>query len=127
VAADYFQQLIWRTRHKARTEHVPFHHPRPSFDDLLPNEDLVNPYLKLWIYFLAATVEQIDCCHGRRKETRHAHRFFTLTKKFGVHSAQDLRHIFNGFLYHNETLDPYLVALLARAEGPLGGVEEEIT
>ena len=29
VAVDYFQQLIWHTRHKARTEHIPFDHPRP--------------------------------------------------------------------------------------------------
>lgn len=124
VAVDYFQQLLWHTRHKARTEHVPFHHPRPSFDVLLPNKDLVSPHLTLWIYFLAATVEQIDCCRGQRKETGHAHRFFALTKKFGLRSAQDLRRIFNDFLYHSETLDRYLVALLARAEEPLYGTEE---
>jgi hypothetical protein len=127
VAVDYFQQLLWRTRHKARTEHVPFHHPRPSFDDLLPNKDLVSPHLTPWIYFLAATVEQIDCCRGRRKETGHAHRFFALTRKFGFRSAQDLRRIFNDFLYHRETLDRYLVALLARAEEPLYGTEEVTT
>src|SRR4051812_7648210 len=90
VAVDYFQQLIWRTCHKARTEHVPFHHPRPSFDDLLPNRDLVSPHLTLWIYFLAATVEQIDFCRGQRKETRHAYRFFALTGKLGLRSVQDL-------------------------------------
>jgi hypothetical protein len=127
VAVDYFQQLLWRTRHKARTEHVPFHHPRPSFDDLLPNKDLVSPHLTPWIYFLAATVEQIDCCRGQRKETGHAHRFFALTRKFGFRSAQDLRRIFNDFLYHRETLDRYLVALLARAEEPLYGTEEVTT
>jgi hypothetical protein len=127
VAVDYFQQLIWRTRHKARTKHIPFHHPRPSFDDLLPNKGLVSPHLSLWIYFLAATVEQIDRCGGRRKETRHAHRFFTLTRKFGLRLAQDLRCIFNDFLYHSETLDPYLIALLARAEEPLFGTEEVMT
>jgi hypothetical protein len=127
VAVDYFQQLIWRTRHKARTEHVPFHHPRPSFDDLLPNKGLVGPRLSLWIYFLAATVERIDCCRGQRKETGHAHRFFALTRKFGLRLAQDLRRIFKDFLYHSETLDPYLVALLARAEEPLYGTEEVAT
>jgi hypothetical protein len=124
VAVDYFQQLIWRIRHKARTEYVPFHHPRPSFDDLLPNKDLVSPHLTLWIYFLAAIAEQIEFCRGQRKETGHAHRFFALTRKFGLRSAQDLRCIFNDFLYHSETLDPHLVALLARAEERLCGTEE---
>ena len=124
VAVDYFQQLIWHTRHKARTDHIPFHHPRPSFDDLLPNKDLVSPHLTPWIYFLAATVEQIDCCHDKQKETKHAHRFFALMKKFGLRSAQDLRCIFNDFLYHSETLDRYLVALLVRAEQTPSDTEE---
>jgi hypothetical protein len=127
VAVDYFQQLIWRTRHKARTKHVPFHHPRPSFDDLLPNKGLVSPHLSLWIYLLAATVEQIDDCRSQRKGTGHAHRFFALTRKFGLRLAQDLRRIFNDFLYHSETLDPYLIALLAKAEEPLRGTEEVTT
>lgn len=123
VAVDYFQQLIWHTRHKARTDHVPFHHPRPSFDDLLPNKDLVSPHLTPWIYFLAATVEQIDCCHGQQKETGHAHRFFTLMKESGMRSAQDLRRVFQDFLYHSETLDRYLLALLARAEQTFSSTE----
>lgn len=116
VAVDYFQQLIWQTRHKARSQHVPFHHPRPSFDDLLPNPDLVGHHLTLWIYFLAATVEQIDCYHGRRKETGHSHRFFALMKRLDLRSAQDLRCTFKYFLYCGENLDRYLHALLARAE-----------
>jgi hypothetical protein len=116
VAVDYFQQLIWHTRHKARTDHIPFHHPRPSFNDLLPSKDLLSPHLTPWIYFLAATVEQIDCCHGQERETGNAHRFFALLKKLDLRSAQDLRRIFNDFLYHSETLDRYLLALLARAE-----------
>jgi hypothetical protein len=116
VAVDYFQQLIWHTRHKARTDHVPFHHPRPSFDDLLPNKDLVSPHLTAWIYFLAATVEQIDFGHGQQKVTGHAHRFFGLMKMSGLRSAQDLRRVFKDFLYHSETLDRHLLALLARAE-----------
>jgi hypothetical protein len=116
VAIDYFQQLIWHTRHKARTDHVPFHHPRPSFDDLLPNKDLVSPHLTPWIYFLAATVELIACGHGQQKETGHAHRFFALMKECDLRSAQDLRRVFNDFLYHSKTLDRYLLALLARAE-----------
>jgi hypothetical protein len=118
-----FQQLIWHTRHKARTDHVPFHHPRPSFDDLLPNKDLVSPHLTPWIYFLAAIAEQIDCCHGQQKETGHAHRFFALMKESGMRSAQDLRRVFQDFLCHSETLDRDLLALLARAEQTLSSTE----
>jgi len=67
MAIDYFQQLIWCTRHKTRTDHVPFHHPQPSFNDLLPGKGLVGSHLTLWISFLAATVEQIDNYHGQQK------------------------------------------------------------
>jgi hypothetical protein len=116
VAIDYFQQLTWRTRHKTRTDHVPFHHPQPSFNHLLPDKDLVGSHLTLWIYFLAATVEQIDNYHGQQKGTGHAHRFFALMKESGMLSAQDLRRVFKGFLYDIETLDRHLLALLARAE-----------
>ena len=49
VAVDLFHLLVWHTRHRARTEHIPFHHPRPSFDDLLPNKDLISPHLTPWI------------------------------------------------------------------------------
>ena len=93
----------------------------------LPNKDLVSPHLTLWIYFLAATVERIDRCRGQRKETGHAHRFFALTRKFGLRLTQDLRRIFNYFLYHSETLDRYLVALLAREEEPFYDTEEVTT
>jgi hypothetical protein len=87
----------------------------------------VSPHLTLWIYFLAATVEHIDRRRGQRKETGHARRFFALTRKFGLRSAQDLRRIFNDFLYHSQTLDRYLIALLARAEEPLYSTEEVTT
>ena len=118
IAVDYFQQLFWHIRYKARSRHVLFHHPRPSFNELLPNKDLVSPHLKLWIYFLAATVEQIDCSHYPGEKRGHAERFLALTEKFGLRSAQDLRRIFNYFLYDSGTLDRYLVALLEMAENP---------
>jgi hypothetical protein len=97
LAIDCFQQLIWRTGHKTRTDQGHFHHPQPLFNDLLPDEDLVGFQLTLWIHFLAATVEQVNNYHGQQKGTGHAHRFFVLMKESGMLSAQDLRRVFEAF------------------------------
>ena len=94
LAIDCFQQLIWRTGHKTRTDQGHFHHPQPLFNDFLPDEDLVGFQLTLWIHFLAATVEQVNNYHGQQKGTGHAHRFFVLMKESGMLSA---RRVFEAF------------------------------
>ena len=111
VAVDYFLQILWLKNHTERTILAPFHHPEGSFEILQGAAQLEMSPLKLWILFVAATVELILRQRGQ-KSSVFAKKFTGMLQGLQLRSPDRVRGSLSRFLYQGEVFDQYLRVLI---------------